>query len=81
MNIEFLNLLKPPQEGYQGRKEKNRGDEPIQVIIYMETSPCVAILNKQNSIYLFIYLFLHKQKSGRQNRTCLGWVLVGRRRI
>jgi hypothetical protein len=35
MNIEFLNLLKPPQEGYQGRKEKNRGDEPIQVIIYI----------------------------------------------
>jgi hypothetical protein len=37
MNIEFLNLLKSP---YEGRKEKNRGEEPIWVIIpvYMEMS-------------------------------------------
>jgi hypothetical protein len=33
MNTEFLNLLKSPQEGDYGRKEKNRGDEPIQIII------------------------------------------------
>jgi hypothetical protein len=50
-------MLKSPQGGDQGRKEKNRGDEPIWVIIhiYMETSPwkhhsetpCIAILNKE----------------------------------
>jgi hypothetical protein len=41
MNIGFLNLLKPPEEGDIGRKDKNRGDEPTQVIIhiYMEMSP------------------------------------------
>jgi hypothetical protein len=40
MNIEFLNLLKSLEEGDWGRKEKNRGDEPIWVIIhlYMEMS-------------------------------------------
>jgi hypothetical protein len=40
MNIEILNLLKPSEEGDGGRKKKNRGDEPIQVIIhiYMEMS-------------------------------------------
>jgi hypothetical protein len=38
MNTEFLNLLKSPSKGDQGRKKKNRGDEPIQVMIhiYME---------------------------------------------
>jgi hypothetical protein len=35
MNIEFLNLLKSPQEEDSGRKAKNKGDEPIWVI-YME---------------------------------------------
>jgi hypothetical protein len=29
MNVGFLNLLKSPQEGDYGRKEKNRGNEPI----------------------------------------------------
>jgi hypothetical protein len=40
MNIELLSLLKSPQEGDQGRKEKNRGDELFWVIIhiYMEMS-------------------------------------------
>jgi hypothetical protein len=39
MNIEFLNLLKSP-EGNYGRKDKNREDEPILVIIhtYLEMS-------------------------------------------
>jgi hypothetical protein len=38
MNIEFLSLLKSPQEGDCSRKEKNRENEPIGVIIhiYME---------------------------------------------
>jgi hypothetical protein len=40
VNVEFLNLLKSPQEGDESREEKNRGDEPIQIIIhtYMEMS-------------------------------------------
>jgi hypothetical protein len=34
------------------RKEKNRGDEPIQVVIYIymemsQETPCIAILNQQ----------------------------------
>jgi hypothetical protein len=29
MSIEVLNLLKSSLEGDEGRKEKNRGDEPI----------------------------------------------------
>jgi hypothetical protein len=33
MNIEFLSLLKSQRD--KGRKEKNRGDEPIWVIIYI----------------------------------------------
>jgi hypothetical protein len=35
MNIEFLNLLKPPKERYKGRNKKNRGEEPIWAIIYI----------------------------------------------
>jgi hypothetical protein len=40
MNIEYLNLLKSPQEEDKGSKEKNEGDEPIWNIIhiYMEVS-------------------------------------------
>jgi hypothetical protein len=40
MNIEFLNLLKSPKEGDLGRKEENRGNELIEVIIHikLETS-------------------------------------------
>jgi hypothetical protein len=40
MNIEILNWFKISQEKEQGRKKKNREDEPIQVIthIYMEMS-------------------------------------------
>jgi hypothetical protein len=40
MNIEVLNLLKSPEEGDYGRKQKNRQNEPIWVIIhiYMEMS-------------------------------------------
>jgi hypothetical protein len=40
MNLEVLNLLKSPEGGDKGKKEKNRGDEPIQVTIhtYMEMS-------------------------------------------
>jgi hypothetical protein len=34
MNIQFLNLLKSPLEGDSGRKDKNRGDEPIIVLIH-----------------------------------------------
>jgi hypothetical protein len=34
-NTEFLNLLKPSQEGDKGRKKKNRGDEPIGMIIHI----------------------------------------------
>jgi hypothetical protein len=39
MNTEILNLLKSPKGG-KGRKEKNRGKEPIHVImhIYMGVS-------------------------------------------
>jgi hypothetical protein len=38
MNMKFLNLLKSPEEGDYNRKEKNKGDEQIRVIIhvYME---------------------------------------------
>jgi hypothetical protein len=35
ISVEFLNLLKSPQEGDYGRKEKNRGDKPIWVIIHI----------------------------------------------
>jgi hypothetical protein len=40
MNTVYLNLLKSPSEGDEGRKEKNRGDELIWVImhIHMEVS-------------------------------------------
>jgi hypothetical protein len=34
MNIEISNLLKS-QEGDYGKKNKNRGDEPIRVIIHI----------------------------------------------
>jgi hypothetical protein len=36
MNVEFLNLLKSSEEGDYDRKEKNRRDEPIQVIIHRD---------------------------------------------
>jgi hypothetical protein len=35
MNIEFLNLLKSTLKRDKGRKETNRGDEPIWVIIHI----------------------------------------------
>jgi hypothetical protein len=35
MNIEFLNLLKPPLEGDHGKYRKNRGNETIWVIIHI----------------------------------------------
>jgi hypothetical protein len=64
MSIEVLNLLKSSLEGDEGRKEKNRGDEPIWVImhIYMEMS-------QWNTIQSYL-----KQKgwTGRQNRSYLG---------
>jgi hypothetical protein len=55
------------------RKEKNRGDEPIQVVIlaYMEMShetPCTAISNKQKCFVLFCF---QKQRIGRQTRSCV----------
>jgi hypothetical protein len=64
------------------RKEKNRGDEPIQVVIlaYMEMShetPCTAISNKQKCFVLFCF---QKQRIGRQNRSCLGAGTSGRRK-
>jgi hypothetical protein len=48
MNIEFLNLLKSPYEGNQGRKEKNRGDEPIGVIIHIHME-----MSQENSLYSY----------------------------
>jgi hypothetical protein len=68
MNIEFLNLLKSPWEGDYGRKEKNRRDEPIQVIIHIYMYTC----HKENPFLLgpvlstvaafvveWLYPFLH----------------------
>jgi hypothetical protein len=72
MNIESLKLLKSPKKGTKGRKEKNRGDEPIQVIIhiYMEMSQgnSLCIYLKQTKMSFFFFL----QNWKRQNRSCLG---------
>jgi hypothetical protein len=60
MNTEFLNLLKPPEEGDQGRKKKNRGDEPILIIIhiYMDISKgnflCSYLKQTKMSLFSFI---------------------------
>jgi hypothetical protein len=71
MNIEFLNLLKSPQEGDEGRKEKNKGDEPIRVIIHVYIE-----ISQGNSLYSYLNqtkmsFFFQKQRIGRQNRSCL----------
>jgi hypothetical protein len=76
MKIEFLNLLKPPLEGDQGRKKKNRGHKPHQATIYIYTWKYnkeisqVATLIKQEC-HLFFFL-LQNQGKGGQNRSCLG---------
>jgi hypothetical protein len=49
-------------------KEKNRGDEPIRIIIhiYMEMSQgnsCIAILNKQKCHFFFCYK--NKEQKGK----------------
>jgi hypothetical protein len=69
MNIEFLNLLKSPQEGDQSRRKKNREDEPIQVIIhmYMEMSHGNSLYSNLNKTVIF---FLQDQRTGEQNRSC-----------
>jgi hypothetical protein len=50
MNIEFLNLMNSPQEGYCGRKEKNRGDQLIRITIlnsYLKQTSRSLIFIKQ----------------------------------
>jgi hypothetical protein len=55
MNTEFLNLLKSPEEGQDG-KEKNRKDEQLE-LQYINTwkchneTPCLAVLHKQNVFF------------------------------
>jgi hypothetical protein len=70
MNIEFLNPLKPPYERDQGRKKKNRGDEPIQAIIHinMEVPQGNSMFSyiKQAKMSVFFFL-LQNWKTGRQN--------------
>jgi hypothetical protein len=78
MNIGSLNLLKSPEEGDQGRKEKNGENEPIWVIthIYMDMS-------QGNSLYSYLKetknLFFQNWRTGRQNR--LGFGTSGKGRI
>jgi hypothetical protein len=76
MNIEFLNLLKPPQEGDYGRKKKNR-DELIRLMIhiYMEMS-------QGNSLYSYLKqtkmsFFLHLQSQKQEGRTGPSWGGIG----
>jgi hypothetical protein len=76
MNTEFLNLLKPDfyQSRNYDRKEKNREDEQIQVIIhiYMEMiqgkSPC-SYLNQTKMSFFFL---LQNWRTEGKKRSCLG---------
>jgi hypothetical protein len=52
---------------------KNRGDDPIQVIIHIYTwkchkeIPCIGISNKQKNFF-----FLQNQRTGKLNNFCPG---------
>jgi hypothetical protein len=68
MNIEFLNLLNLQE----GRKEKNRKDEPIHVIIhiYMEVS-------QENSLCSYLkQKCLFFKNEGQEGKTSPDWGLV-----
>jgi hypothetical protein len=75
MNIGSLNLLKSPEEGDQGRKEKNGENEPIWVIthIYMDMS-------QGNSLYSYLKeTKISFSKTGEQEgKTGLDLAPVGR---
>jgi hypothetical protein len=81
MDIEFSNLLKSPQEGDYGRKEKNRGDEPIWVIIliYMEMSQgnflYIYLKKTKMSFLVFFFFFFYKIRE-QEGRIVLFRVLV-----
>jgi hypothetical protein len=78
MNIKFLNLLNHHKNRTKGER-RNRGDEPIQVIIhiYMEMS-------QLNTLYIYFkqtkMLFLKTKTENRKAKQVLpgGWVLVRR---
>jgi hypothetical protein len=53
MNIEFLNLLKSPEEGDKSRKEKNRGHEPIWAIIHTLMKKSLYSYLKQTKMTFF----------------------------
>jgi hypothetical protein len=75
MNIEFLKVLKSPKEGVYGRKEKNRGDQSIQVMvhIYMEVYCC----HKQKCLF-----FKNIEQKGKTSPdwglVTVGWGEYGR---
>jgi hypothetical protein len=76
MNIEFFNLVKPLEESDKGRKEKNRGNELIWVIIhiYMEMSQgnsLYSYINKEKCYFSFFFIYKY-ERTGGQNRSCLG---------
>jgi hypothetical protein len=63
------------------RKKKNGGDKPNQAIIhriYVYTQKChkempyVAILNKQKWHFIVFFFLIQNQRTGGQNRSCLG---------
>jgi hypothetical protein len=72
MNIEFLNLLKHHKKGIKVKKKKNRGDEPICVIIhiYMEMSQGNSLYSylKQNIIF-----FSFTKSENRRAEKFLPW--------
>jgi hypothetical protein len=70
MNIEFFNLVKPLEESDKGRKEKNRGNELIWVIIhiYMEMSQgnsLYSYINKEKCYFSFFSFTNMREQEGR----------------
>jgi hypothetical protein len=59
--------LKSPKKETKVERRKNRGDEPIQSIIHGNCpngTPCI--------VYYYYYYYLQKQRTRRQNGSCLG---------
>jgi hypothetical protein len=79
MNIEFLNLLKSPQEeGDSVLQNKNRGDELIWVIIhiYMEMSQGSSLCNYLKQTQMSLFFSFAKLENRREEQVLSGGCLV-----
>jgi hypothetical protein len=79
MNIEFLSWLKLPEERNYCRKKKNRGDEPIGIIINicMEISQVNSLvdilISNYQKCYIYFFLFSSTKSENRRVEQVLPW--------